>query len=79
MADHWYLSLDEVFAVEVPFRHGRLQQVLLLFEFALCLCDLLFPIKYLHLSYFNVTNLLLHLWNGGKLPSDDFPILKIIL
>ncbi len=61
---HSYLSLNEVFAVDVPFRHDRLQQVLLLFELALCLSDLLPPVEYLHLSYFNVIHFLLHLWKG---------------
>lgn len=56
-----HLCLNEVFAVQVPLRHNRLQQVLLLFELALSLCDLLPPIKYLRLPDFNISHFLLHL------------------
>lgn len=81
---HSHLRLNEVFAVDVPFRHNRLQQVLLLFELALCLSDLLPPIKYLHLSYFNVIHFLLHLLEGRKVSlrqarvNGRFPNLVII-
>lgn len=59
---HPHLSLDEVLAVKVPLSHDRLQQVLLLLQFTLCLSDLLLPVKYLHLLNFDIAHFLLHLW-----------------
>lgn len=62
----YYLSFNEVFAVEVPFRHDSLQQILVLFELARSLSDLLLPVKYLCFSNFYIIHFLLYLWKEEK-------------
>ena len=53
-----HLRLDEVFAVEVSVAAHGLVQVLLLFEFGLCLSNLLLVVKYLHLANLDVLHVL---------------------
>lgn len=62
-----HLSFDEVLTDKVPLTDNRLQQVLLLFDLAFGLRDLLLPFIYLPFSHLVVTHLLLHLWKAEQL------------
>lgn len=59
-----YLRLNEILAVQIPVTPHSLVQVLLLFQFGFCLCNLLLVVKDLHLSHFHILHVLQHLKEG---------------